>query len=126
LTEDTIRLICESNEIVFLDSKKILGPWAKSATFIKVNDFEYQRSFPIMDDVLAKKTIRTRGDLGCDYLGVNYPVDKRDVRDTSGAGDSFLAALVDEYLNSGDIFASIVSANIAASRIVTTRGVGVI
>jgi len=126
LTEDTISSLCENNDLVFLDSKKILGPWASSATFIKINDFEYQRSLPYLNDALAKKVIRTRGELGCDYLGVNYPVVKCEVKDASGAGDSFLAALVDEYLDSHDILASVIAANNAASRIVMTRGVGVI
>lgn len=126
LSEDLIRTICESNDLVFLDSKKILGEWASSATFIKINDFEYKRSEPFLDEKTKKKIIRTRGEFGCDFNGVNYPVKKREVKDTSGAGDSFLAALVDTYWKTTDIETSIIAANKAASKVVTTRGVGVI
>ena len=126
LSKAMISSICENNDLVFLDSKKILGEWASAATFIKINDFEYRRSEPFLSEKLKKKIIRTRGELGCDYNGVNYPVNKSQVRDTSGAGDSFLAALVDCFWTTEDIVASIIAANSAASRIVTTRGVGVI
>jgi len=126
LSEAMISSICENNDLVFLDSKKILGEWASAATFIKINDFEYRRSEPFLSEKLKEKIIRTRGELGCNYNGVNYPVNKSQVRDTSGAGDSFLAALVDCFWTTEDIVASVIAANSAASRIVTTRGVGVI
>ena len=43
--------------------------------------------------------IITRGSSGAEYNGIMYPVDKVDVRDTSGAGDTFLAGLVYAYIN---------------------------
>lgn len=72
------------------------------------------------------KLIHTRGSNGCDFRGINYPVEQISVRDTSGAGDSFMAALVINYLRTADITSSIKSANRAASKVVKTRGVGVI
>jgi len=75
---------------------------------------------------LKNKIIHTRGPNGCDFQGLNYEVERYEIRDTSGAGDSFLAALVVEYIKTSDISASIREANKAASRVVTTRGVGVI
>ena len=126
LHSEVIKRICEDNELVFLDTKKKLGDWAKSASFIKINDFEYLKSQREIDENLAEKIIRTRGQYGCDFRGKNYPVESIDVRDTAGAGDSFLAALVVEYLVSQDIFKSIMAANKAASKVVTSRGVGVI
>ena len=53
-------------------------------------------------------------------------MERCEIRDTSGAGDSFMAALVTEFLVSAKIEKSIVAANLAASRVVRTRGVGVI
>jgi sugar/nucleoside kinase (ribokinase family) len=69
--------------------------------------------------------IHTRGSRGCDLGGVNYPVELVSVKDTSGAGDSFMAALVIEYLQTRDIIASIKGANFAATNVVKQRGVGV-
>jgi D-beta-D-heptose 7-phosphate kinase/D-beta-D-heptose 1-phosphate adenosyltransferase len=126
LTESVIEEICNKHKKVFLDTKKVLGPWAEKAAFIKINDYEYKRSIPFITKSMNDKLIRTRGSNGCDLRGVNYPVEQITVRDTSGAGDSFMAALVIEYLKTADIIASIKFANIAASKVVKTRGVGVI
>ena len=77
-----------------MDTKKVLGPWAESATYIKINDYEYKKSLPFITEAMNNKLIHTRGSNGCDLRGVNYPVDQVSVKDTSGAGDSFMAALV--------------------------------
>ena len=53
-------------------------------------------------------------------------MERFDIRDTSGAGDSFMAALVAEFITTSDIKKSIMAANTAASKVVRTRGVGVI
>lgn len=126
LSENDIAYICNAHPLVFLDTKKILGPWAEEAAFIKINNYEFKNSQKFLTDKLQNRIIHTRGAEGCDYQGTNFPVEKIDVRDTSGAGDSFIAALVAEYLTTSDIVKSIKSANIAASRVVQTRGVGVI
>ncbi|MEY2778572.1 MAG: Synechococcus phage [Actinomycetota bacterium] len=126
LTESVIEEICNRHEQVFLDTKKVLGTWADKAAFIKINDYEYKRSTPFITKSISDKLIHTRGSSGCDFRGVNYPVEQISVRDTSGAGDSFMAALVIEYLKTADIIASIKGANNAASKVVRTRGVGVI
>jgi sugar/nucleoside kinase (ribokinase family) len=126
LTESVIEEICNRHEQVFLDTKKVLGTWAEKAAFIKINDYEYKRSIPFITKSISDKLIHTRGSSGCDFRGVNYLVEQISVSDTSGAGDSFMAALVIEYLKTADIIASIKSANNAASKVVRTRGVGVI
>ena len=126
LSESDIEYICNSHPLVFLDTKKVLGPWAEKASFIKINDHEYNSSKKYLTETLIKKIIHTRGPDGCNFQGKNYPVEKIEVRDTSGAGDSFLAALVVEFLKSSKIENSIIAANIAASKVVKTRGVGVI
>jgi D-beta-D-heptose 7-phosphate kinase/D-beta-D-heptose 1-phosphate adenosyltransferase len=126
LSKSTIEYICHSHPLVFIDTKKILGNWAEKAAFIKVNDYEYSKSYPELTESLKRKIIRTRGSEGCDFQGINYPVDRVEVRDTSGAGDSFLAALVISFLRSGEIEESIRFANYSASKVVRTRGVGTI
>jgi len=126
LTESDIEYICNSHPLVFLDTKKILGSWAEKAKYIKINDYEFKNSQSFLTDNLVSKIIHTRGADGCDFLGKNFPVERFDIRDTSGAGDSFMAALVAEFLTTSDIKKSIMAANSAASKVVRTRGVGVI
>lgn len=123
LKEEQIQWICENHSNVFLDTKKILGSWAQAAKIIKINDFEYRASEPFVNTEIRNKIIRTRGPSGCDFRDTNYPVDKVEIRDTSGAGDSFMAALVVEYLSTSNIEISIRAANQAASKVVKTRGV---
>ena len=126
LMESDIEFICQSHPLVFLDTKKVLGKWAEGASFIKINDYEYNNSKSHLSETLSKRIIHTRGSEGCNFRGKNFPVEKFEVRDTSGAGDSFMAALVVEFLKTSSIEDSIVAANYAASRVVRTRGVGVI
>ena len=104
----------------------MLGKWAENASFIKINNYEYMNSKRYLTETLSQKIIHTRGQEGCDFQGKNYPVEKIEVRDTSGAGDSFMAALVVDFLKTTKIEDSIIAANDAASRVVRTRGVGVI
>ena len=126
LTEEDIELICNNHENVFIDTKKILGDWVKNAKFIKINDYEYKNSINFISDNFKHKIIHTRGSDGCDFNEKNYPVDKIYVKDSSGAGDSFISALVIEYLKSKDIHKSIIFANKCASEVVKHRGVTVI
>jgi bifunctional ADP-heptose synthase (sugar kinase/adenylyltransferase) len=123
LSEEDIQNICEKHPLVFLDTKKILGNWAKKAAFIKINNFEYENSKINIDDELYDKIIHTKGSEGCYYMEVNYPVNKVEVKDTSGAGDSFLSALVVKFHETKNIEKSIMFANEKASQVVTKRGV---
>ena len=126
LSESDIQTICENHDNVFIDSKKILGDWASKAKFIKINDYEYKRSEKFISDELKSKIIHTMGGDGCKFQNKNYKVSKVDVKDTSGAGDSFMSGLVLEYLNSEDIIKSIIFANKCASEVVKHRGVTLI
>jgi sugar/nucleoside kinase (ribokinase family) len=123
LSRETIEVLTKKVEIVFLDTKKKLGEWASGATFIKINNYEYERSLPITNKRLADKLIVTKGNEGAVFQNNRYHVDKVEIKDTSGAGDSFLAALVTAFAKSGDINDSIVKANKAASEVVKHRGV---
>lgn len=126
LTEEDIEIISKNHNSVFLDTKKILGPWAKNVKFIKINNHEYSRSEKHITPDLEDKIIKTSGEDGCYYQGVRYPVEQQDVIDVSGAGDSFMAGLIIEYSKSLDIIKSIKFANQCASKVVRQRGVSVI
>ena len=66
--------------------------------------------------------IITRGSRGAEYKGEVYPVKEVDVRDTSGAGDTFLAGLVFDYLENKDIVKAIKFANKCATQVVQKKG----
>lgn len=127
LKEEDIEFITRNHPLTFLDTKKILGKWASSAAFIKINRKEYSDSKEQIEKFgLQDKVIQTLGSGGCEYQGQIYPVKGVEVKDLSGAGDSFLAALVVEYLKTEDISKSLVAANEAASIVVQKMGVSVI
>jgi len=126
LSRGQIAEICARHEKVFLDTKKPLGPWAMDARFIKINDFEYNRSLPLSPPELESKLIHTLGAGGAKYLGRTFAVEPVEIKDSSGAGDAFMAAFVSKFLESEDVCASIEFANKCASGVVRKRGVTVI
>jgi len=123
LNEEDIEEICSNHSNVFIDTKKKLGSWANKSKYIKINNFEYQRSKETLTPELQSKIICTKGGDGCEYGGKIYPTKRIEVKDTSGCGDTFLAGLVVEYLKTNDIHQSIVFANRCASEVAKHRGV---
>ena len=109
-----------------MDTKKVLGSWVNKVKFIKINNHEYERSKNFITEELNSKIIKTSGEYGCCYLNEMFPVERQEVIDVSGAGDSFLAGLVVEYAKNKDIRASIEFANKCASKVVSQKGVSVI
>ena len=126
LTEEDIEYICSNHDNVFIDTKKILGDWVKKARFIKINDVEYENSKQFLTKELSEKIIHTMGGLGCEYRGKRYPTKKVEVKDLSGAGDTFISAFVVKFLETDDVGESIKYANLCASKVVAQMGVGVI
>lgn len=123
LTHETMRFICENHPLVFVDTKKPVGEFLNSAKYIKINNFEYQNSKPYLTPELEKKIIHTDGENGCYFSGRQFTVNKVEVKDTSGAGDSFFAALIVMYLKKFNIEDAIMFANGIASEAVKHRGV---
>jgi len=122
IDEDTIKYISKQHPITFLDTKKQIGSCAKNITFIKINDVEYRYSENFIDNNYKDSLIITRGSNGAEYKGNIYPVKKVDVKDTSGAGDSFLAGLVGNYLETYNIVEAIKFANKCATQVVQKKG----
>ena len=119
---DDIEYICSHHDKVFLDSKKQLGPWAYGAKYIKINNYEAERSGPIVDE-LGDKVIQTLGGDGVLWNNTIYPVPEIvETLDVSGAGDTFLASLVFKFAQNGNIIKAIKYANKQASKVVTKRG----
>ena len=126
LTEKDIETICSQHDCVFLDTKKILGSWAEKAKYIKINNFEYENSKNYLTPTLTEKLIHTKGGNGCIFQNKIYPVKKVEVKDSSGAGDSFMSGLVCKYLETKNIVNSIKFANRCAEKVVQHRGVTLI
>jgi bifunctional ADP-heptose synthase (sugar kinase/adenylyltransferase) len=122
IDEETISYIAEQHPITFLDTKKQIDNYAKNITFIKINDVEYRYSADFLDKEYLDKLIITRGPNGAEYEGKIYPVKKVDVRDTSGAGDTFLAGLVSNYLENYNMVEAIKFANKCATQVVQKKG----
>ncbi len=135
LSEQDIKRFCAHNKNTFIDTKKVLkdplGSYCEEAAFVKINSPEFEGIKNKIDlDKWKNKLIVTLGDRGCMYYtdrGFHYfPVETVKVFDLSGAGDTFLAALVWKYLQSNDIYKSIECANFHASKAVQQKGVTVI
>jgi len=125
LTESIIEYICRLHDNVIIETKKILGDYCKKAKFIKMNEKEYEDIKPHINiDEWKEKLIVTLGDKGCMYNDKIYPVDKVEVFDLCGAGDTWLATFVYGILSfEGDIDEAITMANSAALQVVQRRGV---
>ena len=129
LEEDDIRFICESNDNVFVDTKKkISGSWIHSVNYLKINSLEYQENKDYINNntELLEKTIITKGNKGCLFQDKLYPTKDVPVKDISGAGDTFLAGLVVEYLKSKDIIKAIEFAQKCTTSVVQKHGVSTI
>ena len=128
LEEDDIQFICENNDNVFVDTKKKLGRWIEFADFIKINFIEYtnNKEFLHNNKNFLNKTIITCGDKGCLFREDRYLVEKVPIKDLSGAGDTFLAGLVVEYLKSNDIVKAINFAQECTTIVVQKHGVSTI
>lgn len=124
LTTDDILWISQQHPLTFMDTKKVLNDWARDVTFIKLNQYEWKKSLlEGFVDGLIDKTILTLGSSGCSYQQKIYGVDNVEIKDVSGAGDTFLSGLVVEFVRSGDIEKALTFANECATVVVQHRGV---
>ncbi|MAB65303.1 MAG: hypothetical protein CL662_00540 [Bacteroidetes bacterium] len=125
LTPFDIQYIISQHPFTFLDTKKILGKWAEDITFIKINSTEYnnnKKTFTL-NPFLLDKSIITRGKHGCEYQGKIYPTQEVPVKDISGAGDTFLAGLVYNFVKTKDIKQAIKFAQECTTIVVQKSGV---
>lgn len=118
----------------FLDTKAILGDWSRDFDFVKINDKEYRHQLANgLSNPWTKchNLIVTRGKEGSflyqsDDSGLiahHALAVSRGVFSVAGAGDSYHAALVLNYLETGNIYGAMAYANRAAAVAVSRRGV---
>lgn len=122
VTEEDIEYIANKHENVFLDTKKILGPWCKNIKYIKINKDEYENTKHTISPDMFDKLIITVGSDGCRHKDVIYPVPKVETKDSSGAGDTFISALTIKYIESNSIEEAVSFANECATKVVQKRG----
>ena len=128
VSEALITLISKLHPLTFLDTKKVLGEWAAAITYIKINESEYKNNVRhgLREELFADNLIVTLGAKGCRYRGEEYNSTSVDVKDVSGAGDSFLSGLIYKYLETRKIDVSLRFANRVARSAVAERGVSIV
>lgn len=117
---------------IIIDTKKKAGNWIKYVDFIKINKKEFDENFLPYDlgkqvSTLLKKTnlFVTLGERGVYHFNTDSTIKTKEVEANcvSGAGDSYLAGFVAEYLRCANINKSLSFANQVASIAVSKRGV---
>ena len=121
LDETIINWIAYKCKNVFLDTKKEIGDWIDKIDFIKINELEYEKNYRGEPD--NDKLIVTLGSKGCRYMKEIFPVEEVPVKDVSGAGDTFMAGLVTEYIKTKDIRKAIQFAQECTTKVVQKPGV---
>lgn len=106
---------------IFLDTKK--QDIARfDGCYVKINEHEYNQRYSICSTMIV-----TLGSAGAmykqHYQEELFPVQPTEVIDVCGAGDTFLAALTYQYLNTNDIGDAIKFANKCSAITVGHRGV---
>ncbi len=146
LKDDDIRSIRGFNKKakIFIDTKKIISNTIyKNVDYIKINESELNMNL-VTDSYLKKlakpvngtsgliphhkinKVIVTLGAKGAMHHNILYrQINPLSTIDVSGAGDTFLAALVASFIESNNISSSITYANKIARQVVSERGVSV-
>ena len=127
LTNDDIKKIGEKSKLSFIDTKKTIDlENFKGFTFVKMNEVEWERCerYGAVYDDWKENLIVTMSERGCMFNGRRFEVDNSvEVRDLSGAGDTWMASFVVKYLQEFETHSSIEFANKNATLVVQKRGV---
>ena len=126
LTDRDLKYIGDNAQLSFLDTKKKYNPeWANSFDLIKINEKEYKENG--FEGMGMENLIVTLGSKGCRFKGKKYPLKSvAQVRDVSGAGDTFLAASATNYLFNQDMDSAIDYAQTCCSIVVSKAGTATI
>lgn len=120
-------LISKYSKKIFVDTKK-KNLEKFNGAYVKINEHEFENAVTLPDDLIV-----TLGSFGSALFQRNLKLEQKftgtpvdEVVDVCGAGDTFLAALVYEYLNTNRIEQAIFFANRAAAVTVKHNGVYVL
>ena len=75
---------------------------------------------------MKKKLIITLGHEGCLFREKIFSVEEVEIKEVTGAGDTFMAGLVAEYIKTKNIEKAIIFANQCATKVVQKRGVNIV
>tara|TARA_R100000231_G_scaffold118343_1_gene88470 strand:- start:95 stop:841 length:747 start_codon:yes stop_codon:yes gene_type:complete len=125
LKGNNLREIATRSKLSFLDTKKIFDvDWADHFTFIKINEKEFLENGWKHQ---AENIIVTKASKGCWYNHKDYIINNpSDVRDVSGAGDTFLAAFSYSYTATKNVETAIVFAQDCCQKVIRKKGVATI
>ena len=127
LTNSDIRKIGEKAKLSFIDTKKTIDlENFKGYTFVKMNEVEWERCerYGAKYEDWKEQLIVTMSERGCMYNEKRYSVDNTvEVRDLSGAGDTWMASFAFKFTQNSDVDESIEFANKNATLVVQKRGV---
>ena len=130
LTNNDINEIGLRSKRSFIDTKKVIDlNNFKGYTFVKMNEVEWERCqrHGVIYEDWKENLIVTMSERGCMYNDKTYSVDNSvEVRDLSGAGDTWMASFVWKYLKNYNIDESLEFANKNATIVVQKRGVSTI
>ena len=126
LTEELMTYVFENSKCSFLDTKRKIDKWAEAVTYIKINNNEFHlhdhQDF-LTNKKMLNKVIVTEGSGGCRISNEYRYVNKVDIKDVAGAGDTFMAAAATNFVESGNIFKAMEFANKCAREVVQQKGV---
>jgi D-beta-D-heptose 7-phosphate kinase/D-beta-D-heptose 1-phosphate adenosyltransferase len=131
LEEEDIAYIAENSDwehtTTFLDTKKVINNiFVDKINYIKINESEFAKCRGHISQKVLDKTIITISSQGCIHDGKVYPVQKVDVKDNTGAGDTFLSGLAVKYCQTHDIIKAINYANKCATYVVQRKGTTIV
>ena len=127
LTYDDIHEIGKQSKFSFIDTKKVVNISSfEEYTFVKMNEVEWDICLEhgAKFEDWKEKLIVTLGDKGCTYNKKIYSVDNTvEVRDLSGAGDTWMASFVYKFIETKKTGTAINYANDNATLVVQKKGV---
>ena len=122
LSDKDLQEIGQKAKLSFLDTKKQNNSlWAYEFTFIKINEKEARENDW---NEFHKNLIITQSGRGCKFCDENFPIKHpAEVRDVSGAGDTFLAAFSYSYTTTKNVRDSIAFAQDCCQKVISKKGV---
>jgi D-beta-D-heptose 7-phosphate kinase/D-beta-D-heptose 1-phosphate adenosyltransferase len=125
LLYEDIKFICDNHNYVFIDTKKIIDDHFINCKFIKINEYEYKNNLNNNNflNTIENKLIITLGSRGSMHNKKIHPVEKVEIKDMVGAGDTFISVFTYKFILTNNIVESIRFANECATIIVQHKGV---
>lgn len=120
-----IAFIASNHSCVICDTKKQLNSWVKDLKFIKLNRVESKNNEVFIKENIwiQSKLIVTLDKDGCLHNGTYYTTRHVNIRDISGAGDTFISAFTYRYIITGSVTDAINFSNNASLEVIQKRGV---